>query len=91
MRSYIDSSFATAADSTNKVEIGEKVYNKVWTDNTLPAAINYHVTDCTAYETYDATSGTGSGTSYTIFDVSFDLYPELWGQKSSGIDSITPF
>jgi len=66
--SYIDSAFTTVADSTNTIEIGEKVYTKVWTDNTLPAAIQYHVTDCVAYETYDSTTQIGSGTSYTIFD-----------------------
>ena len=71
IESYVDSTFTTIADSTNKVEIGDKVYTKVWTDNTLPTAINYHVTDCVAYETFDSSTGIGSGTSYTIFDVSF--------------------
>lgn len=68
IESYIDSLYTTAADATNKVEIGDKVYTRVWTTNTLPAAIEYHVTDCTAYETYDAATSTPSGTSYNIFN-----------------------
>ena len=70
IESYIDSGFTTVADSTNKVEIGDPVYTKVWTDNTLPAAIEYHVTDCIAYETWDSSTQSGSGGTYTLFDVS---------------------
>ena len=71
-----DTGYTTEISGNNKIEIGLPIYTQVTTSNTLPAVVNYHVTDCTAWELVKDVSGvkTGdsAGKSYSIITVSLN-------------------
>ena len=76
-----DNGYTSEVSGNNKIEIGLPIYTQVTTSNTLPAVVNYHVTDCTAWELIKDESGvkTGdsTGKSYSIIKVSFNFKYEF--------------
>ena len=70
MASYTDATFDTAANEDNKIEIGDKVYNKITTADTLPTGVEFHVTTCTAYSALNADQDGGAtdASAYLLFD-----------------------
>ena len=70
MSSFSDDTFTTAADEDNLIEIGDAVYNKISTADTLPDAVNFHTTTCTAYSALndDRDDGATDASSYLLFD-----------------------
>jgi len=70
MASFSDDTFATAANSDNLIEIGDAVYNKISTNDTLPDAVNFHTTTCTAYSALNEAKDDGAtdASSYILFN-----------------------
>ena len=56
-----DTGYTAEVSGNNKIEIGLPIYTQVTTSNTLPDVVNYHVTDCTAWELIKDENGDKSG------------------------------
>lgn len=70
MASYSDDAFSAVADADNLIEIGDVVYNRIITTDTLPTNVNFHTTTCTAYSELNADKDGGAtdSSSYMLFN-----------------------